>query len=296
MFNNKKFNHLFIIGVTLSVTSIFLMFYNINSNDNNLETETYSSINQFWFYILYGISLGPILEELVFDSIFLRHRIFKILGLFGLIILVFFVLNVRLINVITLIIFLCLILLNKLYHQSKVYFVLALYANAFLFSAIHFKQIEYDNLFFLSFLSRFGGHLIALWLVLNYNLFAAITYHIVKNTLLTLFAYDFYNLDFYSNQSDFKSINTKQFYIEYAETSLISKHKIRYSDTLWNCNSCKFTDFYQHLDDRKLSKIKQSNKLIYDINITIKTKQHQPKAIILENLDQVLKSNQLITE
>ena len=101
-------------------------------------------------------------------------------------------------------------------------------------------------------------------------------------------------MNFHENQSDFEYIETSRFHIEYAETSLISKHSIKYRDTLWQCKSCEFKDFYNYLSFDDEANIQQKDKRKYDINIKIKNNQDKTRSEILEDLHNVLKSNELI--
>jgi hypothetical protein len=61
--------------------------------------------------------------------------------------------------------------------------------NALLFSLLHLNLWTFDEIFIASLLSRFGGHLIALWLVLNYSLIYGVIYHMIWNASLILIMY-----------------------------------------------------------------------------------------------------------
>jgi len=179
-----------ISGIAFKVISlIFIIFFLFYSEQDLVEDESLdANISEKYLdvaFLLFLSVLPPIYEELAFDGAFLKSKILKVIGYAGIVaITVHFNSNVY--NFPLLIIFL---ILSYQYEKYGKYQDLRLLVNAILFSLLHLNFWETDGMTFVSFLSRTGGHLIALWLVMNYNLLYGILYHMAWNSSLALFLY-----------------------------------------------------------------------------------------------------------
>ena len=292
LFRKTRLSWFLVIGVILEITSIlYFTFYKINLN--TIETLTFSSISEYWGFLVKLIFIAPVIEELIFDSAYLKNKIFKILSLLIICLLTVFVIDFDFLDLFFLVLYIISYLIYFKY-KKQFYLTLSLLFNAFLFATWHLdiSNLNQEGLtWFISFLSRFGGHLLALWLVINFNILLAILYHFIWNLSVALILV-ISNKDYYMPQGELRKIHNKNFHIEYQETSLISKYKLEYNDSIWKCQSCKFTDFFKHYGYKN---IQQRKPLIYNITINIKNYKNQSRTESIDDLKRLLKGKEIIT-
>ncbi|MGM0636429.1 MAG: hypothetical protein ACQESK_10220 [Bacteroidota bacterium] len=254
-------------GIVLKIISVFLVVVSVNQLDEGSFTYTFNSELDYWFGIILVTVLLPIIEEFAFDGLFLKNKIFKVTGVLLLIACSIYI-SFSIIHLFLLIVFLGIMCYYKR-NKNNLVLYLAVVVNAALFSSYHFDFNNLEVDWYWSFLSRFAGGLISLWLLLNYNLFFAILEHIVWNSILTIYALYPFNLD--QPGGVCTTLVADEFKIEYAETALISKEELKFEEDFIYCNSCKFEDFYEfydYFDKKTITQIKKDE--IYDIYITVK--------------------------
>lgn len=256
------------IGVTLKVASIlFFGFYDIDYN--SIETLTYNNVDRYYIYIAKILLLAPLVEELIFDLPFLtrnKYLRFSTIALLGFVTL--FLLDFDVMDILFLLSFTAFFMKNKI-SKKKIFFSMSIISNALLFASFHLSLNDFraDTLIsFISFSSRFGGHLIAIWLVVNFNFLLAVVSHFLWNLITVLLFLKPLNTDIYKPQSNISTISSQDLIVKYQETSIVSKHKIKYKDTTWSCTSCKFSEL---LEPYTKEDIEQVHPLIYDIKISI---------------------------
>jgi len=112
--------------------------------------------------------------------------------------------------------------------------------NALLFSVMHINVHDLNILTPISLASRFGGHLLALWLVINYKLIYAIFLHIFWNSFLVLTALYFDNP--LNNVKEIELLHYENKYIKvgYNEAPNFQPEIIDFeNDSIWMLQSSK---------------------------------------------------------
>ncbi|MFD1285964.1 type II CAAX prenyl endopeptidase Rce1 family protein [Mesonia ostreae] len=170
-----------------SLIIFFFIFSDTVEKYINLETNDFSflgSKEKFIISLFWSALIAPIYEEVIFDGAFLKNKIFKWISYLGLLGFTLYF-NRSVYSLLLLILFYVIAYFNKKSGDDryKTYIILT---NAMLFSAVHINFFDFNTLTPISLASRFGGHLLALWLVVNYKLIYAIFLHIFWNTSLIL--------------------------------------------------------------------------------------------------------------
>lgn len=140
-------------------------------------------------FILSGIFIIPIIEEISFRGVFLKNKWWAVLGfiLMGLYATVLVNLTYTVVYVFYLIYF----FIGLYKYKNNVFYIRGLYLlNALLFTVGHisdaFSLFSLDII--VRFVSAFSVALICIWLVINFNLLKAIFFHITMNgVFLTIF-------------------------------------------------------------------------------------------------------------
>src|SRR5690625_322365 len=133
-------------------------------------------------FILSGIFIIPIIEEISFRGVFLKNKWWAVLGfiLMGLYATILVNLTYTIIYVFYLIYF----IIGLYKYKNNVFYIRGLYVlNALLFTVAHitdaFAFFSLDII--VRFVSAFSVALICIWLVINFNLLRAIIFHVTMN-------------------------------------------------------------------------------------------------------------------
>ncbi|WP_053992743.1 CPBP family intramembrane metalloprotease [Mangrovimonas sp. TPBH4] len=296
----NRLNPILFIGIGLKILSLLgivvvMLFTDLGADSSDYETETYSSVFYFVLRILSMVLIAPILEELLFDGAFLRSKYFKILSYIALPIAIY-VIRLHVPAVL-----LYLLFCGVSYYDHKTaskkdsLLHIRIVVNALLFSVLHLDFNNLGELWMFSLLSRFAGHLIALWLVLNYKLIYAMGYHFLWNGTIAFIL--FFNVSF-EKDPDVPSdvINNESFCVEYSETAFISKHEVNIRGDKWSCTSCTFETLmeFHGWSDARLFQQKQEG-YVYDIEVNFMenfNREDVPK--LLEKLSKALVEKEVL--
>lgn len=221
--------------------------------------------------VFFMILVGPIYEELIMDGAFLKNKFLKILSYVGLIGVVLYF-NFSIYSGMLLLLF---YILSYIYHKKgngENIQNLRILTNAVLFSVIHlnlYGDLDYTTL--ISFLSRCGGHLIALWLVLNYKLIHAIIFHAIWNGLLAIGV--LFTTDFSPQPGELHVIENDSLKIEYQEAADFNEKLTILGDPYhWKFETVSFEDIYFWFPDKEVleNKYEPTHDVRYNIDIILK--------------------------
>lgn len=247
--------------------------------------------------IFFMVIAGPIYEELIMDGAFLKNKFLKCLSYVGLIGFVLYF-NFSIYSGIMLVLF---YIFSYIYHKKKdgnTIQNLRIVTNAVLFSVLHLNLYgDWDYTTLISFLSRCGGHLISLWLVLNYKLIHAIILHAIWNGLLaigTLFA-----TDFSGQPGELQVIENNNIKIEYQEAADFNGKATILADPYhWKFKTASFEDVYFWFPDKEVleNKYEPVHEVRYNIDIILKDSSliYQRQAIQNEFISLMLRDSLLI--
>lgn len=278
--SNKKHNWALKTGIPADVIPVFALLFLVIANPD-LFVEFYKETESDYFFgsklaflssLIWMAFIAPVYEEMVFDGAFLKNKALQVIGYVGLIAFTLYF-NISIYSVGLLVLFLVLSYLYCRKTKSEKIQNLRIIVNALLFSVIHLDfPNDVDWLFFVSLLSRFGGHLLSLWLVLNYKLIYGILYHVIWNTVLAigiLFA-----TDFNPQPGKLRIIENDVLKIEYQEAADFNEKRIRLGNPHhWKYRSVGIDEIYYWFPNRYAIEEKYVPKkpaLIYNFDVYIK--------------------------
>lgn len=158
----------FIIGILLNVVFAFY-------DQNSTASSKLLRFNNFSIFVaVYGILFAPLIEEVLFRSIFTDKKYLKYIFYFGVFLFTLFSGHYFIIPLIILFIF------AYEFKRDKEYLIYLL--NALIFSLNHYN---FSDLFILKsysgIISIFGAGLVLIWIVLNFGLLYSILLHTIVN-------------------------------------------------------------------------------------------------------------------
>lgn len=292
---DKRLNPVLFIGIGLKIFTLLgiaalWFFTDWRTNTSDYETETYDSISQFVLRLVLMVLVAPIMEELLFDGGFLRSKYLKLFSYIGLSLFIC-VIGIQWPSTILYLLFCVLSYYDyKTASEKDRLLLMRVVVNALLFSVVHLDFNNLGDMWLISLMSRFAGHLIALWLVINYKLIYAMGYHFVWNGALAFVLFSGVSFEKDPNILN-EVIDTELFCIEYSETAFISPFEVRFSESnRWYCTACTFETLFEFHSwhDAKLMKQKQAG-YKYDIEVNFKAGINiKDKADLFEKLSKTL--------
>ncbi len=220
MLKSKKENHLLYWGA--GIFSCTLIVYTIISSYFPNLTKTrdiFGDFDNILLIIVFTLLLAPVLEELIFRSIFIIKKNYIFCFYIGVVAMILVTQNYYL--------FLILITTFFIYRKRKTFNTNPLYfLNSLLFALIHYKLSDFTNIFsFIPVFFQFSIALILIWITINYSLIWSMVLHFFINASIII------PLVFLIQFPEMKqnSIITNEIKFEWKKTPVLGKTKIIYT-------------------------------------------------------------------
>lgn len=257
-----------------SLIVLFIFFSDSIEQYINSETDDsffFGSKEKFIVSVFWTALIAPIYEEIIFDGAFLKNKIYKwisYIGLFGF--TLYF--NRSVYSLALLLLFYIFTYLNNA-RENNSYTIHMIITNALLFSVIHVNFYDLNVFTPISLASRFGGHLLALWLVVNYKLIYAIFLHIFWNTFLMIIALYFDNPLNSVEETELLYYENEYINVEYNEAPNFQDEKYDFkNDSTWYLQSAKVESLLKikFINSDSILNLYKANSGRYDFNIRFK--------------------------
>lgn len=273
-----------LIPISFLILSLFLFPALFEKSMDESSAHFLGSKSTFLISLLWMSFVAPIYEEIIFDGAFLKNKIFKIVSYVG---LLFFTLKFNLSPYS--LFFLCFFyLFSYLNYKSsgsiRKYKTLMIIFNSLLFSMIHLNIHHLSAVSPISLFSRFGGHLLALWLVLNYKLIYAIFFHILWNSSLAVIL--FFSADKTNVENKTETLENEIVKMEYKKANNFTSMSMSFSDDYyWVLSSSKISDLMsiKFINKDSILNNYDINSQRYDFKITIKDTSAVENRILIQN-------------
>ncbi|MGM0635608.1 MAG: hypothetical protein ACQESK_06050 [Bacteroidota bacterium] len=249
-FKNKKFNELLILFALLIAVPLIYAYFEGFENIN--PRENFSMNSSFYYFVVYTILIGPLLEEFLFRGVFIESKIAK--GLSVVLVNVFLIYFENLLSLILLAVFDLIVLFFFL--RPKATKRILIYSTIFMFAYSHYTINDLSSLngFFYSFFHLSVTFLFT-WVILNYNYTVSVFVHSVFNSIIiAIFSFGLNSIDGQINKienSQFQGYYITKFHKEKPNTD---EYRVTKDSVI--CKNCKPEKLYKVFSNSATNKEK----------------------------------------
>lgn len=288
--NTYKENYL-LWSAVLGFSTFAITYFILSRSNSFYENPTrLDGFTNFKIFVLSALFFAPIVEEIIFRGYFTKNKILKFISIVGLPAFTLSINKYYLILSIPYAVILILIFLKK----RNINIRIAFFANALLFSLIHYKLHDFTNFItIIPIVAHFSIGLFLIWIVVNFNLKVSIISHFILNFIIILPLS--ISLQFPDNKNYSKEIDGYK--ISWKKTAVFNKHTTISRPNNYEVNAKKVTPIelykvYASVDNNRIKDSELFSK--YNINIiSINNSQKKLDSLLIKKL--LLKTN-LLTE